>query len=76
MTPDKFPGPHINAVIFAAALMVGISFVIALLTAMKKTLTMMMILMMLITTSSRRRVIEHRERLALVVRKSHFHFFV
>ena len=47
----------VNAVIFAAASMVGISFVITLLTAMKKTLPMMMILMMLITMTSRRRVI-------------------
>ena len=47
----------VNAVIFAAALMVGMSFVITLLTAIKKTLTMLMILMMmLMTMTSRRRV--------------------
>ena len=48
---------EVNAVIFAAKLMVGMSFVITLLTAMKKTLTMKMILMMmLMTITSRRRV--------------------
>ena len=50
----------LNAVIFAAKLMVGMSFVITLLTEMKITLTMMMILMilmlMLMTMASRRRV--------------------
>ena len=54
---------EVNSVIFAAALMVGMSFVITLLTAMKKTLTMMMILMMMMmvlmtmTMTSRRRVV-------------------
>ena len=65
---------EVNGVIFAAALMVGMNFVITLLTAMKKTLTMMM--MMLMTMTSRRRVITRlscRECLALVVKKSYFH---
>ena len=35
----------VNAVIFTAALIVGMSFVITLLTGIKKTLTMMMMLM-------------------------------
>ena len=66
----------VNAVIFAAALMVGMSFVITLLTGIKKTLTMMMMLM---TMTSRRRVITRtscHECLALLARKSHFHRFV
>ena len=66
----------VNAVIFAAALMVGMSFVITLLTGITKTLTMMMMLM---TMTSRRRVITRtscHECLALLVRKSHFHCFV
>ena len=70
--------------IFAAKLKVGMSFVITLLTAMKKTLTMMMILMilimMLMTMTSRRRVMTRTSRSchecpALVVRKSRFHLF-
>ena len=67
---------NINAVIFAAALMVGMSSVITLLTGIKKTLKMMMMLM---TMTSRRRVITRKschECLALEVRKSHFHCFV
>ena len=66
-----------NVAIFAAALMVGMSFVITILTAVKKTLTMMM--MMLMTMTSRRRAITKLsclECLALVVKKSHFHCFV
>ena len=67
--------------IFAAKLKVGMSFVITLLTAMKKTLTMMMILiMMLMTMTSRRRVMTRTsqscsECQALVVRKLRFHLF-
>ena len=66
----------VNAVIFAAALMLGKSFVITLLTGIKKTLTM---IMMLMTMTSRRRVITRtscHECLALLARKSHFHRFV
>ena len=52
--------------IFEAKLKVGMSFVITLLTAMKKTLTMMMILMilimMLMTMTSRRRVMTRTSR--------------
>ena len=65
---------EVNGVIFAAALMVGMNFVITMLTAIKKTLMIMM--MMLMTMTSSRRVITRlscRECLALVVRKSHFH---
>ena len=66
----------VNAVIFAGALMVGKSFVITLLTGIKKTLTM---IMMLMTMTSRRRVITGtscHECLVIVVRESHFHCFV
>ena len=66
----------VDAVIFEAALMVGMSFLITLLTGIKKTLMMTMILM---TMTLRRRVITRtsfHECLALVVRKSHFHCFV
>ena len=66
----------VNAVIFAAVLMVGMSFVITLLIGITKTLTMMMMLM---TMTSRKRVITRtscHECLALLVRKSHFHCFV
>ena len=61
----------VNAVIFTAALMVGMSFVITLLTGIKKTLKLM-------TMTSRRRVITRtscHECLVLLVRKSHFHCF-
>ena len=55
---------EVNAVIFAAKLMVGMNFVITLLRAIKKTLTMMMFLiilmMLLMTMTSRRRVMTRK----------------